>query len=90
MLCHKISANPRKGFLQFLDRGMNKIKKPIYFRTLRHSNFLFPSVIEFFTEKVVFLGHPNVHISGGSLHNKEFNEASLLRSSYFVLEGGGI
>ena len=27
----KISENPRKGFLQSLDRGMNKIKKLIYF-----------------------------------------------------------
>ena len=27
ILCNKISVNPRKGFLQSLDRGMNKIKK---------------------------------------------------------------
>ena len=27
MLCNKISENPRKGFLQLLARGMNKIKK---------------------------------------------------------------
>ena len=25
MLCNKISENPRKGFLQLLARGMNKI-----------------------------------------------------------------
>ena len=30
MLCNKISKNPRKGFLQLLDRGMNKIKKKQY------------------------------------------------------------
>ena len=52
MLCYKISENPRKGFLQLLDRGMNK--KRIYFRTLRHSSFLLPSVMEFFTEKAIF------------------------------------
>ena len=34
MLCNKISENPRKGFLQLLARGMNKIKKRIYFLTL--------------------------------------------------------
>jgi len=47
MLCHKIAENPRKGFLQSLDRGMNKIKKQIYFRTLHHSSFLLPFVTEF-------------------------------------------
>ena len=49
MLCNKISENPRKGFLQLLARGMNKIKKRIYFRTLRHSSFLLPPVMECFT-----------------------------------------
>ena len=33
---------------------MNKIKKRIYFRTLRHSSFLLPSVMELFTEIAVF------------------------------------
>ena len=33
---------------------MKKIKKQVYFRTLRHSSFLFPSVMEPFTEKAVF------------------------------------
>ena len=54
MLCNKISENPRKGFLQLLARGMNKIKKRIYFRTLRHSSFLLPPVMECFTEKGAF------------------------------------
>ena len=54
MLCNKISENLRKGYLQLLARGMNKIKKRIYFRTLRHSSFLLPPVIEFFTEKDAF------------------------------------
>ena len=54
MLCSKISENPRKGFLQLLARGMNKIKKRIYFRTLRHSSFLLPPVMECFTEKGAF------------------------------------
>ena len=35
----KISENPRKGFLQSLGWGMNKIKKRIYFLTLHHSSF---------------------------------------------------
>ena len=30
MSCNKISENPRKGFLQSLDQGMNKIKKNIF------------------------------------------------------------
>ena len=50
MLYNKISENPRKGFLQLLDWGMSKIKKRICFRTLSHSSFLLPSVMEFFTE----------------------------------------
>ena len=55
MLCNKISENPRKGFLRLLARGMNKIKKKrIYFRTLRHSSFLLPPVMECFTEKDAF------------------------------------
>ena len=54
MFCNKISEKPRRGFLQLLDRGMKKIKKQVYFRTLRHSSFLFPSVMEPFTEKAVF------------------------------------
>ena len=33
---------------------MNKIKKRIYFRTLRHPSFLLPPVMECFTEKVAF------------------------------------
>ena len=33
---------------------MNKIKKRIYFLTLRHSSFLLPPVMEGFTEKVAF------------------------------------
>ena len=54
MLCNKISENPRKGFLQLLARRMNKIKKRIYFRTLRHTSFLLPPVMECFTEKGAF------------------------------------
>ena len=53
MLCNK-TKNPRKGFLQLLARGMNKIKKRIYFLTLRHSSFLLPPVMECFTEKDAF------------------------------------
>ena len=34
MLCNKIFENPRKGFLQSLDQGKNKIKKRIFFHTL--------------------------------------------------------
>ena len=60
ILCIKVPENPRKGILQLLDWGMNKIKKRIYFRTIRHPSFLFHSVMEFFTE--FFLGHPTVHI----------------------------
>ena len=30
-MCNKISENPQNGCLQSLDRGMNKIKKRIYF-----------------------------------------------------------
>ena len=59
MLCNKIE-NPRKRFfLQLLARGMNKIKKRIYFRALRHSSFLLTPVMEYF---MCILGHPNVHI----------------------------
>ena len=54
MLCNKISENPRKGFLQLLDRGMNKVKKQIYFRTPSHSSLLLPSVMEFFTKRAFF------------------------------------
>ena len=54
MMCNKISENPRKGFLQLLERGMNKIKRRIYFRTLRHSSFLLPRAMECFTEKGAF------------------------------------
>ena len=54
MLCNKISENPRKGFLQLLALEMNKIKKRIYFRTLRHSSFLLPPVMECFMEKGAF------------------------------------
>ena len=61
MLCNKISENPRTSFLQLLARGMNKIKKRIYFRTLRHSSFLLPPDMEFFTKKRCILGHPIVH-----------------------------
>ena len=31
MLCNKISENPRKGFLQLLARGINKIKNEYIF-----------------------------------------------------------
>ena len=48
MLCNKIFENPRKGFVQLLTRGMNKIKKRIYFRTLSHG---------------MFHGHPNVQVN---------------------------
>ena len=51
----KISENPRQGFLQLLDREMNKIKKRIYFWTLRHSSFLLPPVMEW---KKVHFGPP--------------------------------
>ena len=52
ILCIKISENPRKGFLQSLDRGMNKIKNPIFFRTPHHSTFLLLSVMEFYCHPV--------------------------------------
>ena len=51
MLCNKIFENPRKGFLQLLDRGKNKVKKRIYFQpptslklsfALGHGIFRFP------------------------------------------------
>ena len=51
---NEISENPRKYFLLLLARGMSKIKKQIYFRTLRHSSFLLPPVMECFTEKGAF------------------------------------
>ena len=54
MLCNKISENQRKSFLQLLAQGMNKIKKRIYFRALRHSSFLLPPVMECFTKKDAF------------------------------------
>ena len=54
MLYIKISENLRKDFLQLLAWGMNKIKKQIYFQTLRHPSFLFPPVMECFTEKGAF------------------------------------
>ena len=63
MLCNKISENPRKGFLQLLARGMNKIKKRIYFRTPRHSSFLFAPGHGMFHGKRCILGRPNVHIT---------------------------
>ena len=51
MLNNKISENARKGFLQLLDRGMNKILKNEYiFEPLSHSSILLPSVMECFTE----------------------------------------
>ena len=61
MLCNKISEIPRKGFFyNCWMGGWTKFKKKrIYFRTLHHSSYsLLPSVVEFFTEKAVFLGHP--------------------------------
>ena len=63
-MCIKIfRKSAKRFFLQLLDRGMNKIKKRIYFLTLSHSSFLLPSVMEFFTEIAVFLGHPCLHTS---------------------------
>ena len=62
-LCNKISENPRKGFLQALDWGMNKIKKGIFFRNLHHSSFLLPSVMEFYYHPLrCFLCHSYVYI----------------------------
>ena len=45
MYIHKKFCDPRKVFLQSLDRGMNKIKNRIYLRGLHHSSFLLPYVI---------------------------------------------
>ena len=62
MLCNKIFENPRKGFLQSLDRGINQIKKRIFFELYTHAflpsshGILLPPV------PFCFLGHPNVHI----------------------------
>ena len=54
-----------KVILQQLDRGMNKIKKNIYFSnsTSFNSSFLLPYVMEFQYypfQRQLFLGHPNV------------------------------
>ena len=64
ILCIKFSENPRKGFLQSLDQGMNKIKKRIYFRTLHHSSFLLLFSHNFNTTRSgdnSLVGHPNEH-----------------------------
>ena len=60
MLCNKSFRKSAKGFLQSLDRGTNKIKKRIFFRTLHHSSLLLPSVMEFYYHPFCFLGHPSV------------------------------
>ena len=63
LLSNKISENPRKGFFtELLDRGMNKIKKRIDFRTLRHFELTFAPSHGRFHGKRCILGHPNVHI----------------------------
>ena len=59
MLCNKISENPRKGFLQLLARGMNKIKKRIYFEPYVTQVFFAPGNGMFHGKKCI-LGHPNV------------------------------
>ena len=41
--------------------GWTKLKKRIYFRTLRHSSFRLPSVMDFFHGESCFLAHPIVH-----------------------------
>ena len=50
LLCNKISKNTRKGFLQLLAQGMNKIKK----QTLHHPSFLLPPVMKCLMEKDAF------------------------------------
>ena len=85
MLCNKISENPRKGFLQLLARGMNKIKKRIYFRTLRHSSLLLPPVMECFTEKKVHFGTPimyNVHMNS---HAESWSEVLVPHNPFETL-----
>ena len=54
MLCNKVSEYPRKGFLQLLARGMNKIKKNEYiFEPYVTQAFFCP-------RSFGILGHPNV------------------------------
>ena len=61
MLCNKISENPRKGFLQLLARGMNKIKKRNIFSNPTSLELSFPPGHGMFHGKRCILGHPNVH-----------------------------
>ena len=42
MLCNKISKNPRKGFLQSLDWGMNKNKYEQFFELYITQAFFCP------------------------------------------------
>ena len=54
MLCNEISENLRKGFLQLLARGMNKIKKTNIFSNPTSPKLSFAPVMKCFTEKVSF------------------------------------
>ena len=65
MLCNKISENPRKGFLQLLNRGMKKKnkKKNIYiykFEPYVTKAFIVPGH-GMFHGKSCILGHPNLY-----------------------------
>ena len=61
MLCNKISENPRKGFLQLLARGMNKIKKTNIFSNPTSLKLSFAPGHGMFHRKRCILGHPNIH-----------------------------
>ena len=62
MLWNKISENPRKGFLQLLARGMNKIKKKKnIFSNPTPLKLSFAPGHGMFHGKICILGFPNVH-----------------------------
>ena len=95
MLCNTIFENPQKGFLQSIagsgPRGMNKIKKRIFFQTLRHSSFLLPSVMEFYYHPFRrFLGHPNVQCTLyiWVTENREhfFNQLAMIKQFIYLFK----
>ena len=59
----KISENPRKSFLQSLDRGMNKIRKRYIFELYMTQAFFFPQSQNFNTTRPgdsSLVGHPTL------------------------------
>ena len=65
MLSNKMSENPRKVFLQSLDRGMNKINKQIFFELYITQAFFCPLSQNFSTTRSgdsCLMKHPNLHI----------------------------